>query len=221
MSRGAGRRRGSDPMLLWLWCRLAATAPIPPLAWEPPYAAGVALKRHQTKKNPQDKLAEAAKGNPFLWSRICAHQLCVPVPNLPHRPCSQFSSSRGHSRDGPGRLGSGPRSHCPGPHRPSAYRGVFSESEPANLPQQTGQGCSPRAGWTPPCPRVPCICPETQLTDPIQGGPAPGDARPCSQHPVTLCKVVALPGAWVWLEGDARPGVTTSPGQDSSLGPWS
>ena len=30
------------PALLWLWCRLAATAPIGPLAWEPPYAAGAA-----------------------------------------------------------------------------------------------------------------------------------------------------------------------------------
>ena len=29
-------------MLLWLWHRLAATAPISPLAWEPPYAAGAA-----------------------------------------------------------------------------------------------------------------------------------------------------------------------------------
>ena len=34
-----------DPVLLWLWCRLAATALIRPLAWEPPYAVGVALKR--------------------------------------------------------------------------------------------------------------------------------------------------------------------------------
>jgi len=31
-----------DPALLWLWCRPAATAPIGPLAWEPPYAAGAA-----------------------------------------------------------------------------------------------------------------------------------------------------------------------------------
>lgn len=31
--------------LLWPWCRLAAAAPIPPLAWEPPCAAGVALKQ--------------------------------------------------------------------------------------------------------------------------------------------------------------------------------
>ena len=33
-----------DPVLLWLWCRLAAAALIGPLAWEPPYAAYVALK---------------------------------------------------------------------------------------------------------------------------------------------------------------------------------
>ena len=39
-----GCRCGSDPALLWLWCRPAATAPIRPLAWEPPYAASAALK---------------------------------------------------------------------------------------------------------------------------------------------------------------------------------
>ena len=36
-----------DPVLLWLWCRSAATALIPPLAWEAPYATGVALKRQK------------------------------------------------------------------------------------------------------------------------------------------------------------------------------
>jgi len=30
-----------------LWCRLAATAPIQALAWEPPYAVGMALKRRK------------------------------------------------------------------------------------------------------------------------------------------------------------------------------
>ena len=44
MSCGVGRRRGSDPELLWLWCRPVATAPIGPLAGEPPYAKGTALK---------------------------------------------------------------------------------------------------------------------------------------------------------------------------------
>ena len=33
-----------DLVLLWLWCRLAATAQIGPQAWEPPYAMGAALK---------------------------------------------------------------------------------------------------------------------------------------------------------------------------------
>ena len=52
VSCGIGRRLGSDTALLWLWCRPAATALIRPLAWEPPYAVGVALKdkKNKTKK---------------------------------------------------------------------------------------------------------------------------------------------------------------------------
>ena len=44
MSCGVGHRRGSDPALLWLWCRPEAVALIRPVAWETPYAIGVALK---------------------------------------------------------------------------------------------------------------------------------------------------------------------------------
>ena len=44
-------RRSSDLALLWLWHRLAATALICPLAWEAPYATGVALKRQKKKKH--------------------------------------------------------------------------------------------------------------------------------------------------------------------------
>ena len=36
-------------MLLWLWCRPAATAQIRPLAWELLYAAGAALTTKQNK----------------------------------------------------------------------------------------------------------------------------------------------------------------------------
>ena len=44
-----------DPALLWLWCRLAAAAPIQPLAWELLYDVGVALKRQkQNGKMPFD-----------------------------------------------------------------------------------------------------------------------------------------------------------------------
>ena len=46
-----GRRRSSDLALLWLWRGPAAAAPSGPLAWEPPCAAGLALKRQKDKKN--------------------------------------------------------------------------------------------------------------------------------------------------------------------------
>ena len=49
MGCDAGHRRRSDLVLLWLRPRPAAAAPIQPLAWEFPYAAGTALKRK--KKN--------------------------------------------------------------------------------------------------------------------------------------------------------------------------
>ena len=50
MSCGIGHRRGSDPMLLWLWRRLVGTAPIRPLAWEPPFATGAALEKVKRPK---------------------------------------------------------------------------------------------------------------------------------------------------------------------------
>ena len=39
-----------DPELLWLWRRPVATALIRPLAWELPYAGGVALKKTKKKR---------------------------------------------------------------------------------------------------------------------------------------------------------------------------
>ena len=49
MSYGVGYRRGSDPALLWLWCRLADAAPIQPLAWKLPYAMDMSLKGKKKK----------------------------------------------------------------------------------------------------------------------------------------------------------------------------
>ena len=49
MSRGVVHRHGLDLVLLWLWHRPGATAPIQPLAWDPPYSMGEALKRPQKK----------------------------------------------------------------------------------------------------------------------------------------------------------------------------
>ena len=50
MSCGVVSRHSSDPTLLWLWYMLVAIAPIGPLAWEPLYAIGVALKDKKEKK---------------------------------------------------------------------------------------------------------------------------------------------------------------------------
>ena len=46
---GIGYRCGLDLALLWLWCRSAAITLIRPLAWELPYASGVALKKRKKK----------------------------------------------------------------------------------------------------------------------------------------------------------------------------
>ena len=61
LSCGVGCRYGWDPALLWFWRRLAATAPIQPLSWEPPYATGaaqeIAKRQKQKQTNKQKKLS--------------------------------------------------------------------------------------------------------------------------------------------------------------------
>ena len=60
MSCGVGHRLDLDLALLWLWRRPAATVPIRPLAWELPYATGVALKS-QKKREKEKKKQEKEK----------------------------------------------------------------------------------------------------------------------------------------------------------------
>ena len=57
MSYGVGHRCGWDPTLLWLWHRPTAVAPIQPLAWEFPYATGVALKKKKKKASRTSRLS--------------------------------------------------------------------------------------------------------------------------------------------------------------------
>ena len=75
MSCGVGCIRSSD--LVLLWHRLAAVIPIRPLAWEPPYDTGVALKRKKKRmflmKQQKllillnfSKLLNCIKSQPFL-----------------------------------------------------------------------------------------------------------------------------------------------------------
>ena len=71
--------------LLWLWCRPAATAPIRPLAREPPYATGAAVKRQKEK--------EKRKGSPIerLWALECVSYLQI------SRPCDLILSPQSWS----------------------------------------------------------------------------------------------------------------------------
>ena len=75
VSCGLGHRRGLDPTLLWLWRRLAATAPIQPLAWEPPYAVHVALKTK--KKRKEKKRSTPSHCRNFYHSFLSLQQLSL------------------------------------------------------------------------------------------------------------------------------------------------
>ena len=61
MNCGVGCRCGSDPALLWLWHRLVATAPIRPLAWEPPCAPQAALEKAKKQKIKNTKKRKKIK----------------------------------------------------------------------------------------------------------------------------------------------------------------
>ena len=78
MSCGVRCRRGSDLVLLWCWPWLVAAAPNGPLAWEPPYAKGAALKR-QKKNGGGDSLTFSSHDLHFL------HFLCQLKAMLPFR----------------------------------------------------------------------------------------------------------------------------------------
>ena len=63
---GIGHRGDSDPTLLWLWHRPVATALIGPLAWEPPYAAGVAQEMAKIQKKKKSLFIKAGSIGPLL-----------------------------------------------------------------------------------------------------------------------------------------------------------
>ena len=54
VSCGIGGRHDSDPVLLWLWCTPAATAPIRPLAWNLHMPQVQPWKRQKDKTNKQN-----------------------------------------------------------------------------------------------------------------------------------------------------------------------
>ena len=70
-----GHRCGSDLALLWLWYRPPVVALIQPLAWEPPYTAGVALISKAKKKKKEVHLS-AYSLNKTLSSPLILPVLC-------------------------------------------------------------------------------------------------------------------------------------------------
>ena len=93
MSCGVGCRRGLDSVLLWLWHRPVATAPIRPLAWEPPYAVGTGqemakrLKKKKKKKkgtNVQKQLVNKNVLTAILEKDCKQMYLWVTVEDLPN-----------------------------------------------------------------------------------------------------------------------------------------
>ena len=93
-------------MLLWLWCRLVATALIRPLAWEPPYAAGAALKRQKKNLVPKDTRHKSIRNSvitQLLYSQhilspgkisvlppLLLHSACYTVINICHQFINHF-----------------------------------------------------------------------------------------------------------------------------------
>ena len=96
-----------------LWCRLGATALIGPLAWEPPYAAGVALEKYRKRKKKEKSLrgvltvAQRVK-DPVMSQLWCRFQLQIrfdPCPVNFHM--AGVAIKRKREREGKGREGKG------------------------------------------------------------------------------------------------------------------
>ena len=79
VSCGVGHRCSSDLMLLRLWCRLVATALIRPLAWEPPYETGAALKDPPKKKKSSSVVLVGAQQ---LTNPTRNHEVAGSIPGL-------------------------------------------------------------------------------------------------------------------------------------------
>ena len=175
MSCGVGRRLGSDPKLLWLWCRPAATAPTRPLAWEPPYASGVALKRQKpvasdVKQKPAARVTLLKRSQlSWLWAGGSAHQRsCSRAEAWPwclsntERPSPQLL--RKHQTSVPGSLARSLARSPAGPTPPSARRPESGGSTGSRgKHSRSGSGSGPGLTKTP-----------GQSSNPTARGPRPG-----------------------------------------------
>jgi len=82
MSCSVNLRLGSDMMLLWLWHRPAATSPIQPLAWDPPYATSVDLESKKKKKKKRRRRRKKEKIYSLNNFQVCNTVLLIIVALL-------------------------------------------------------------------------------------------------------------------------------------------
>ena len=66
-----------------IWRRLAAVAPIQPLAWELPYVMGVALKKKKEKKEKYKKIKKKKMELPLWLSRLRTCTVSEDVGSIP------------------------------------------------------------------------------------------------------------------------------------------
>ena len=81
MSSAVGCRLGSDLTWLWLCLWPAATAPIQPLAWEPPYAAGAAQEIAKKKRQKRTKIQSSHHGS-VVMNPTSIHEDAGLIPGL-------------------------------------------------------------------------------------------------------------------------------------------
>ena len=126
-------------LLLWLWRRPTATAPIRPLAWEPPYATGAALKGQKTKNKQTNKTFP-----PLGWEYFAGMSYTGPsapqweLKKVPCISCLLFSVSCPHFLTSWDHLPNSENSCFWGPW-PENY--MYYESYRQILGVQKGHGC--------------------------------------------------------------------------------
>ena len=103
MSCGVDCRCSSDLVLLWLWCRLAAVAPIWPLVWEPPYAVGAALKKKEKKKKESlqymDSLFQTNSHPLRPYVSPSSSPFPIRIPKLSNSDCPQQPPTSPHNHN--------------------------------------------------------------------------------------------------------------------------
>ena len=70
MSCGVGPRYGSGPVMLWLWYRLAAAAPIRSLAWEL-YNGGLKNQKKKVKEKKKKRKRKKLGNNYKTNKNLC------------------------------------------------------------------------------------------------------------------------------------------------------